>query len=96
MGLEVVTAENGEHALSVFAAHRDAIRLVVLDMGMPVMGGAECFKRLRAQCDVPVVIATGYALDEQVRELVAAGASILEKPFAASELRREATRLLSA
>lgn len=96
MGLDVVTAENGEEALSVFEANRAAIRLVVLDMGMPVMGGAECFKRLRTQSDVPVVIATGYALEEQVRELVAAGARILEKPFAAADLRREATLLLAS
>jgi CheY-like chemotaxis protein len=51
---------------------------------------------LRTRSDVPVVIATGYAVEEQVRELVAAGARILEKPFAASELRREATRLLAS
>jgi signal transduction histidine kinase len=96
MGLDVVTAKDGEEALAVFDRHRDAIRLVVLDMGMPVMGGAECFRRLRTRSDVPVVIATGYAVEEQVRELVAAGARILEKPFAASELRREATRLLAS
>lgn len=96
MGLDVVTAENGEEALAVFEANRATIRLVVLDMGMPVMGGAECFKRLRTQSEVPVVIATGYALEEQVRELVAAGAHILEKPFAAADLRREATRLLAS
>jgi signal transduction histidine kinase/CheY-like chemotaxis protein len=96
MGLDVVTAKDGEEALAVFDQHRDAIRLVVLDMGMPVMGGAECFKRLCTLSDVPVVIATGYALEEQVRELVAAGARVLEKPYAASELRREATRLLAS
>jgi signal transduction histidine kinase len=94
LGLEVVVAENGEEALRVFRAHPDQIRLVVLDMGMPVMGGAECFLRLRTQSDVPVLIATGYADDEQVRDAVSAGAQIIEKPFSAAQLREQVTRLI--
>lgn len=95
MGLNVLTAADGEQALAVFETQA-SIQLVILDMGMPVMGGAECFRRLRAQCEVPVIIATGYAMDEQMQELVAAGARVLEKPFPASELRREVSQLLGS
>ncbi len=94
MGLDVLTAENGEVALSVYADHAASIRAVVLDMGMPVMGGAECFRRLREQGNVPALITTGYAIDAQLRELAEAGARIIEKPFAAAELRRELAHLL--
>ncbi len=95
MGHDVLIAENGEEAVRVFKAHPEQIRFVVLDMGMPVMGGAECFARLRAHAsDVPVLIATGYAEDEQVHELVAAGAWILEKPFTAAQLREQLARVV--
>ncbi len=47
MGLVVLTATNGHEGLQVFAEHQGAISLVILDIGMPVMGGAECFRRLR-------------------------------------------------
>ncbi len=92
MGLDVITAENGQDALDKFDA---SIQLVVLDMGMPVMGGAECFRRLRETSNVPILIATGYAIDEEAQAMVAQGAALLEKPFSAHQLRQEVSRLLA-
>jgi len=91
MGLEVVTAGDGAEALRVFD---DRVELVILDMGMPVMNGAECFRNLRARSSVPVLIATGYAVDRDAQELVAAGARIIEKPFPAADFRDEVSRIL--
>jgi signal transduction histidine kinase len=96
MGLDVVAASNGIEALAVFDEHRERIRVVVLDMGMPGMGGGECFAKLRERSDVPVLIATGYAADDKMRELFEAGARIMEKPYAAADLRREVTDLLES
>lgn len=95
-GLHVLTADNGAEALRVFAEHGPAVGLVILDMGMPVMGGAECFRRLREHSSVPVLVTTGYAVDEEVQELVARGAALLEKPVPSADLRREVMRLLDA
>ena len=94
MGLSVITAENGEDALARFAEHRDTVALVILDMAMPVMGGAACFGHLRAQSEVPVLIATGYAVEQEAQSLVAAGAALLEKPYTSAQLRQEVSRLL--
>jgi signal transduction histidine kinase len=96
MGLDVLTASNGHEALAVFDDHGERIRIVILDMGMPSMGGAECFRQLRERSNVPVLVATGYAADDNMRELFAAGARIIEKPYAASVLRGEVTQLLEA
>jgi signal transduction histidine kinase/ActR/RegA family two-component response regulator len=93
LGLQVVTAQNGIEALDKFAAER--FDLVVLDMGMPGMGGAECFARLRERSQIPILIATGYAIDEEAQTLVAQGAALLEKPFSSEQLRREVGRMLA-
>jgi CheY-like chemotaxis protein len=93
LGLAVVTASNGAEALDVFT---DEIDLVILDMRMPVMGGAECFRALRERSEVSVLITTGYAVDSEVQELVAAGARLIEKPYAPAELQAEVKRLLAA
>jgi len=93
-GYKVLEAHDGANGLAVFAEHRDAIGLVILDMGMPTMSGAECFRRLRAQSQVPVLIATGYADDAEARQLVAAGAGLIEKPFASTTLAIEVTQML--
>jgi len=96
MGLSALQAADGEEALRQFRAHASAIDLVILDMGMPVMGGAECFRRLRETSRVPVLIATGYAEDTEVQQIVACGAALIEKPFPAGDLTRAVTRLLGA
>jgi signal transduction histidine kinase/ActR/RegA family two-component response regulator len=96
MGLDVVTAENGAEALEVFTQQAAEIRLVILDMGMPVMGGAECFRRLRERSSVPVLIVTGFSVDEEAQALVAAGASLMEKPFSSVQLKSEVLRLITS
>ena len=95
-GHETLGACNGEDALRVLAEHRDEIGLVILDMGMPQMGGAECFAHIRKTSQVPVLIATGYAIAAEAQALVAEGASLIEKPFPSSLLTREVARILAA
>jgi CheY-like chemotaxis protein len=63
-------------------------------MKVPVMGGAECFRLIRERCDVPVLIATGYAADVDAQQIVAAGAALIEKPYSTASLREEIARLL--
>jgi signal transduction histidine kinase/CheY-like chemotaxis protein len=97
MGLAVLLAQDGEVGLRLFDANADAIGLVVLDMGMPVMGGAECFRNLRQRnLKVPVLVVTGYAEVTELAELVDHGAVVLEKPFPAARLTEEVAKLLPA
>ncbi|HMG20263.1 MAG TPA: ATP-binding protein [Kofleriaceae bacterium] len=96
MGLATLRATNGEEALAQYRQHAGSIDLVVLDMGMPVMGGAECFHRLRETSDVPVLIATGYAVDAEVQAVVARGAELIEKPYASRDLVAIVSRLVEA
>jgi two-component system, cell cycle sensor histidine kinase and response regulator CckA len=87
-GYRVLTASDGAEGLVVFREHAADIEVVVLDMAMPTMGGAECFRHLRAVDPAArVLLASGYALEEEARECLAAGAlGILEKPFTTARL----------
>jgi CheY-like chemotaxis protein len=96
LGHHVLTAADGAEGLRVFDEACGLIDLVILDMGMPVMGGADCFERLRERSQVPVLIATGYALEEEAQALVARGAALLEKPFASAVLICEIERLIGS
>ena len=95
-GFEVIGAENGAAALELYRGNEHVIGLVILDMAMPVMGGAECFHALRTASDVPVLIATGYASDADAQQLTSEGASLIEKPFSAAQLLDEVARLIPA
>ncbi len=94
LGLRTLAAADGEQALALYDQHADEIGLVVLDMGMPGMTGSDVFRELRARSKVSVLIATGYAVEEEVQSLVSDGARILEKPFKLDALSLEVERAL--
>ncbi len=88
VGYQVITASDGAEAVTRFQERAGDVQVVVLDMAMPVMGGAECFRRLRQLApDLRVLLASGYALEQEARDCLAAGAlGFLEKPFATARL----------
>lgn len=79
-GTEV--ASDGEEALNIL--RRQRIDMVLLDMLMPRMGGAEFLRRARAMPGyetLPVLIVSSEADEEQEQALVSAGASgFMKKP----------------
>ena len=92
IGADVSTAGNGLEALDVLRATDFA--LVLMDLRMPVMGGLEASRRIRAgeagaeRSDVPVVALTAHsAAGDADRSLLAGMDSHLNKPFTFDELR---------
>jgi CheY-like chemotaxis protein len=87
--------ERRQEALEVFEKHKDEIALVLLDMAMPRMNGADCFRELRKHGSVPVLITSGYVDHTAAQELLRAGANgFLEKPYTAEQLGAEVERIL--
>ena len=84
-GYQVLTATSGEAALAAAEVHQPDC--VVLDLGLPGIGGLEALRRLRTWTTTPVVILT--AVDGE-RDKVAAldlGADdYVTKPFGMAEL----------
>ena len=84
-GYQVLTASSGEAALTAAEVHQPDC--VVLDLGLPGIGGLEALRRLRTWTTTPVVILT--AVDGE-RDKVAAldlGADdYVTKPFGMAEL----------
>ncbi|MCH3963236.1 MAG: response regulator transcription factor [Clostridium sp.] len=61
-GFGVILAENGQKALDKFK--KNSIDLVVLDIMMPVMDGWTVCRRLREISNVPIIMLTAKAEDE--------------------------------
>ena len=82
-GYQVFVARNGEEALRVYGESRGGIDLVLLDLTMPVMGGVECFRRLRAlDPAVRVVISSGFTSESVAADMLRDGAlDCLQKPW---------------
>jgi two-component system, cell cycle sensor histidine kinase and response regulator CckA len=87
-GLNVLTACDGETGVDVFKNHVSQISLVVLDLSMPGIDGAETFKRLKAvNPGVKVVLSSGYAEEEAMDKFEGLGLTgFLQKPYQWSRL----------
>lgn len=96
-GFEVLVAGDGEAALRMVAAHRP--ELVLLDVMMPLCGGYEVCRRIRAQPDLhgtKVVMLTAKGREAEQRKGLAAGADLyISKPFSTSDLLRRIAGLLA-
>jgi CheY-like chemotaxis protein len=77
-------ARDGIEAVELARLHEpDAI---VLDLGLPRLGGVEATRQILSERDVPIIALTGRST-ALAREAVAAGAvTYLRKPFAEQEL----------
>ncbi len=90
LGYTVYLAENGDHALEVFDAHRSDIVLIILDMIMPKKGGVETFLLLREQDpEVAVLFCSGFSQEGTGDELAGLEeCRFIQKPYNRGELSR--------
>jgi|GEM_PF-905376 len=85
-GYRVLTAENGAQAVELVRNHPGVIDLTLLDMLMPVLGGAATYPLLRAaRPEMKIVLCTGYESDTQLAQLPEQP-PLLKKPFAPGQL----------
>jgi len=85
-GFEVLEAPDGPAALAVLAGTK--VDVVVLDLTMPGLDGAEVVRRLRASGDdTPIVLSSGYAREGITLE-PGSFQGFLSKPFVLDELTR--------
>lgn len=86
-GYRVWLAENGAQALEMVRAMRSSIQVIVLDMTMPIMGGAEAARQLRQeQVNLPIVASSGYTEVETLERFGETAPLFLRKPYRPSEL----------
>ncbi|NNF99923.1 MAG: response regulator [Desulfobacteraceae bacterium] len=95
-GYTVTTAENGEQAIETYKGMRNAIDLVILDLGMPGMGGLKCLKALiDLYPQVKVLIASGYGQSDTISKSLEFGAAaFIKKPYHILDLGKIVRNLL--
>ncbi|MBZ0267241.1 PAS domain S-box protein [bacterium] len=90
LGYRVVEAVNGRDALERLERDGRAIDLMVSDVVMPIMGGADLVQVVRRiRPDLPVILATGYERNDNLDELARLHlVRVLSKPFAIAAISR--------
>lgn len=96
-GYEVLAARTGADALEQHQSYAGTIDLVVTDVVMPVMSGAEMVHHLVAkQPDVRVLFMSGYTDTSAYRSVPVGGLSFLQKPFTPTDFAAKVRSVLDA
>lgn len=86
LGYDAIDAANGANALEVLRERppSDPVSLVLLDLSMPGMSGAQVLNELHDRIpSLPVVVLSGHIADS---DMLAHAAAILQKPVGQAEL----------
>jgi PAS domain S-box-containing protein len=95
-GYTVMTAPEGLAALSLMAACREKVDLLLTDVVMPQMGGRKLAETLLAQHpELRVLFMSGYTDDAVVRHgVLQANTNFLQKPFTPNSLAKRVREVL--
>ncbi|MEH1942147.1 MAG: PAS domain S-box protein [Nostoc sp.] len=92
---KVLTAQNGIEAIALYTEHKDEIRLVLIDIMMPLMGGETVISTLQTiNPQVQIIAMSGLASSEALVQTT--GVEIqgfLAKPFTPKQLLNFAQRI---
>jgi len=97
-GYSILTAQNGEEALTVSKKHNGPIHMLITDVVMPLMGGPELKKHLTTLWpNLKVLYMSGYTDDAIVQHgLLERGINFLQKPFNPKRLIRRVREVLDS
>ena len=87
-GYKIIGAKNGKEALRIIREYEGPIQLVLTDVVMPDMGGAELVSHLRPlKPELKVIYMSGYT-DSTIGDhgVLAPNVNFVEKPFSAEKL----------
>ena len=97
LGYEVLLAKGGKEALRVFEENKDRIKLLILDLIMPDLGGEIVYDRIKSlRPDVRVILSSGYSIEGQAESILNKGCDgFIQKPYNLNQLAQKIEEILS-
>jgi two-component system cell cycle sensor histidine kinase/response regulator CckA len=96
LGYRVLTAAGGRKAVSLYRDQKERIDLVILDMIMPDMSGAETYEHLKdINPAVKAILSSGYSLNGEATHILTLGCNgFVQKPFTLQEISTKIREVL--
>lgn len=93
-GLQIIHARNGQEAIDLFKKNPE-IRLILMDIKMPVMEGHEATRIIRQlNATVPIIAQSAYAMDYEIEKYGSIFNDYLTKPLNGSILVNTISRYI--
>lgn len=98
LGYKVLVAQHGLEAIDIYSRQKDEIDLVIQDMVMPGMNGADIFRAFKEiNPKVKVILASGYMMNKQISAVMEQGCrAFMPKPFRLEDLSAKVREVLDA
>jgi two-component system cell cycle sensor histidine kinase/response regulator CckA len=95
-GYRVLTASNGMEAIALYEQNREEIKLVLMDMMMPVMDGLTGTQKLRKiNPELKIIAASGLTEKDKLTKAAGTMNAFLLKPYTTEKLLRTIHEVLS-
>ncbi|NJD76197.1 MAG: PAS domain S-box protein [Candidatus Methanoperedens sp.] len=86
-GYNVLAANDGAQAVALYAQNKDKIKVVIMDMMMPVMDGHMSIRAIRRiNPQVKIVAVSGLAEKDRLKDVIENTDAFLPKPYTAGRL----------
>jgi len=97
-GYTVITANDGQDAVTKFMENKDRVQLLLFDIIMPKKSGREAHEEIRqVSPEVPALFTSGYSLDMlRDKALIEIGTAMIYKPMSPQSLLKKVREVLDA
>ena len=86
-GYRVITANDGKEAIALYSQHRDEIKVVLMDMMMPVMDGSASIQELhKINPNLKIIAVSGLAEKDKLVKVDVNVQAFLTKPYTTEKL----------
>ncbi|MFZ3170267.1 MAG: PAS domain S-box protein [Candidatus Methanoperedens sp.] len=86
-GYRVITAADGAEAISLYKEEGTEIKIVLMDMAMPVMDGQTCIRELvKINPEIKIIAVSGLIEKESFSKVAKQVNTLLNKPYSSEEL----------
>lgn len=98
LGYRVLVAQSGQEAIDIYARQKAEIDMVIQDMVMPGLNGADVFRALKKMNPaVKVILASGYIMNKQIAAVLEQGCRVfMPKPFRLEDLSIKVREVLDS
>ncbi len=88
-GYKVLTANDGAEAVALYVENMDKIKVILMDMMMPVMDGQVSIRAIRGiNPEVKIIAVSGLAEKDKLKSIADYTNAFLPKPYTAKRLLR--------